>query len=54
MAHQVLQGRPGQAQPREIEVTLGSQVSPDPPAGKENQEFLEVLHSPAAPASKVK
>lgn len=49
---QVLQGRPVQAQHRETEATMGSQASLDPPAGKENQESLEALDSPAALVSK--
>ena len=54
MVLQVLQGRPVQAQHRETEATMGSQASLDPPAGKENQESLEALDSPAALVSKVK
>jgi len=49
---QVLQGHLVQAQPRETEVTMGSQASQDPPAGKEIQESLEAPDSPAALVSK--
>lgn len=49
---QVLQGHPVQAQHRETEVTMGSQASLDPPAGKEKQESPEALDSPAALVSK--
>lgn len=49
---QVVLGHLVQAQPRETEVTLGSQASLAPLAGKENQASLVALDSPAAPVSK--
>lgn len=51
---QVLQGRLVQAQLRETEVTLGSQASPAPLAGKENQDVPEALESLVVPVLKVK
>lgn len=55
MDSKVLQVLPGllvQAQPRETEVTLGSQASLAPLAGKENQASLEAPDFQAAPVSK--
>lgn len=50
---QVLQDHLVQAQLRETEVTLGSQVFLAPLAGKENREAPEALASPVALVSKV-
>lgn len=44
---QVHQGHLVQVQPKGIEVTLGSQASPDPQAGKENQDSQEAADPPA-------
>lgn len=49
---QVLPGLLVQAHPRETEVTLASQASRVPLAGRENQDSLEVLDSLAALVSK--